>query len=257
MVYFNATSPVRLHYTEQGPATGPATVFLHGYSDSSFSFSRVLPLLPSHMRAVAPDLRGHGQSDRPSAGYRIADLATDVLRLMDDLAIGSATIVGHSMGSFVAQAIAEREPHRVSNLVLVGSAPAANNPGIRGLRAEVESLTDPVNADFVRAFQYGTVAKPVPESFMETAIANSCRMPARIWKQVLSGLMAFRPMGPRPDVRTLVLGGNRDSVFSVSEQMAVATAFPNGVLRLFEGVGHTLHWEDPDRFVSELVQFAQ
>lgn len=256
MVHFNASSPVRLHYAEQGPVTGPATLFLHGYSDSSFSFSRVLPLLPSHMRAIAPDLRGHGQSDRPSIGYRIADLAADVVRLMDDLAISSATIVGHSMGSFVAQAIAERDPKRVSNLVLVGSAPVANNAGIRGLRAEVEALTDPVDAGFVRAFQYGSIARPVPESFMESVIATSCRMPARIWKQVLSGLMAFRPSGPRPDVRTLVLGGNRDSVFSVSEQIAVATAFPNGVLRLFEGIGHTLHWEDPDRFVKELTAFA-
>lgn len=256
MVYFT-NKGARLHYVDQGPANGPAMIFLHGYSDSSFSFSRVLPLLPNDVRAVAPDMRGHGLSERPAIGYRITDLASDVLRLMDDLALRTATVVGHSMGSFVAQAIAERAPDRVSRLVLVGSAPDADNAGVRGLRTEVEALTDPVDAGFVRAFQYGSIAKPVPEAFMETAIANSCRMPARIWKQVLQGLMEFRPSKPRPGVKTLVLGGNRDSVFSVSEQMAVASDYPNGTLRMFEGIGHTLHWEDPDRFVSELLQFAR
>ena len=52
---------VRLHYARQGPPDGPAIILLHGYSDSSFSFSRVMPLLPPELRVIAPDLRGHGR----------------------------------------------------------------------------------------------------------------------------------------------------------------------------------------------------
>ena len=58
---------------------------IHGYSDSWFSFSRVLPLLPPELRVIAPDMRGHGDSERPPSGYRIADMADDVIRLMDAL----------------------------------------------------------------------------------------------------------------------------------------------------------------------------
>ena len=75
---------VTLHFAAQGPKTGPAVVMLHGFTDSWFSFSRVLPLLPAEMRVIAPDMRGHGDSERPPLGYR-ADLADDVLRLMDAL----------------------------------------------------------------------------------------------------------------------------------------------------------------------------
>jgi pimeloyl-ACP methyl ester carboxylesterase len=69
---------VRLHCALQGPERGPAVLFLHGVSDSWFSFSRVLPLLPAHWRCVAPDQRGQGESERPAAGY---DRATPARRI--------------------------------------------------------------------------------------------------------------------------------------------------------------------------------
>ena len=247
---------VHLHYARQGPPDGPAIILLHGYSDSSFSFSRVMPLLPPELRVIAPDLRGHGHSARPAKGYRIGDFAGDVLRMMDLLSIPHAVIVGHSMGSFVAQAIAERAPRRVSRLVLLASASVADNPGMRELRQEVNALSDPVDQGFVRAFQYSTIAMPVPDAFMDAAIGNSRRMPAHVWRKALQGLMEYRPKASRPDVPTLVLGGDRDAVFSVNEQTALAREFPNVELRIIDGIGHTLHWERPQRFVDELLRFA-
>jgi len=248
---------VRLYYMQQGPKTGRALVLLHGYSDSSYSFSRIMPLLPQDLRVIAPDLRGHGQSDRPAGGYRIGDLADDVIRLMDTLDVPDAVIVGHSMGSFVAQAIAERASGRVAGLVLLGSAPIAANPGMFELKKEVDGLSDPVDAAFVRAFQYGTIAQPVPEAFIDAAIANSRRMPAAIWKQIIQGMIDFRPVTPRPDIRTLVIGGDKDSVFSVSEQTALAGEYRNAQLMIVPGVGHAMHWEQPEVFAQALMKFAK
>ncbi len=90
------------------------------------------------------------------------------------------------------------------------------------MRSAVESLTDPIDAEFVREFQYSTVAQPVPEAFMNAAIVNSRRMPRGVWKKALAGLMEFQPRLPRSSVRTLVLGGTRDAVFSAGEQIALA-----------------------------------
>jgi pimeloyl-ACP methyl ester carboxylesterase len=247
---------VALHYASQGPRTGPAIILVHGYSDSWFSFSRVLPLLPSELRVIAPDMRGHGDSERPLAGYRIADMADDVIRLMDALNVPKAVLIGHSMGSFVVRKAFELAPERVSRLVLIGGALKANNDGIYELQRSVNELTDPVDDSFVRAFQLSTIAAPVPEPFLEAVIANSRRMPARVWKAVIQGLIEFEPAVARPDVRTLVLGGREDAVFSRTEQMVLARQFPRGELHLVDGIGHTLHWEQPAMFVNALIRFG-
>jgi non-heme chloroperoxidase len=247
---------VRLHYAEQGPATAPAIVLLHGYSDSWFSFSRVMPLMPAEYRVIAIDARGHGDSERPAGGYRIEDMADDVLLLLDALKIRSAVIVGHSMGSFVAQAIAGKAPYRVTSLVLIGSAPVFDNANIRELVAAVGKLSDPIDRDFVRDFQYSTINQPVPEAFMLKAIANSERMPARVWKQIAQGFLEYHPAAARPRVRTLVIGGRKDGVFSVDEHVALARQF-DAPLELFDDIGHTLHWEDPGAFVQVLRRFLE
>ena len=247
---------ITLHYAAQGPTTGPALVLLHGFTDSWFSFSRVLPLMPPEMRIVAPDMRGHGDSDRPSNGYRLADMADDVVRLLDALQIPKAVLVGHSMGSFVARKVYELAPDRVARLVLVGAGPSTQTPVMSGLMHMINWLTDPVDEPFVREFQMSCVHAPVPEPFMEAVIANSRRVPARIWKDVMQGLLEGEINLSRPEVRTLVLGGWQDAVFSSTEQIMLARQFPRGELHLIDGVGHTLHWEQPATFVNALIRFG-
>lgn len=247
---------VALHYASQGPRRGPAAILIHGYSDSWFSFSRILPLLRPELRVLAPDLRGHGDSERPAAGYRIADLADDMIRLMDALNVPKAVLIGHSMGSFVARKVFELAPARVSRLVLIGGALKCDNDVARELQRAVNALTDPVDEAFVRDFQMSTIAAPVPAPFLEAVIANSRRMPARIWKAVIQGLIEFEPAVVRPDVPALVLGGREDAVFSRTEQMVLARQFPRGELHLMDGIGHSLHWEKPAMFVNALTRFG-
>ena len=256
LTHVRLSNGITLHCATQGPASGPAVIMLHGFTDSWFSFSRVLPLLPADMRVVAPDLRGHGDSERPLLGYRIADFADDVIRLMDAMAIEKAVVVGHSMGSFVARKVFELAPERVSRLVLVGAGANARNANLIELLAAVNELTDPVDEPFVRAFQESCVHAPVSQPFMEAVIANSRRVPARIWKAALQGLVDSDIALHKPPVRALVLGGRRDSVFSATEQMVLARQFPRGELHLIDEVGHTLHWEQPGTFVNALLRFG-
>lgn len=247
---------ITLHCATQGPKTGPAVTMLHGFTDSWFSFSRVLPLMPADIRIIAVDLRGHGDSERPLIGYRLADMADDVIRLLDAMDVPKAVLVGHCMGSFVARKVYELQPDRVSRLVLIGGGPSMQTPVMNGLMREIEELSDPVDEAFVRAFQMGCVHAPVPEPFMEAIIANSRRMPSRVWKAVMRGLLESEINLSRPPVRTLVVGGRRDAVFSATEQMILARQFPRGELHLIDEVGHTLHWEQPATFVSALVRFG-
>ena len=148
---------------------------VHGFPDSGFSFSGVLPLLPRDLRIVVPDLRGFGESDKPATGYTMTDFATDVLTLMDDLRLPSATIVGHSMGSFVARRTAELGRDRVDALVLIGSAATPRNDVVRSLAQDVERFTDPVDPAFVREFQLSTTFRTLPAPFLERLIAESLK----------------------------------------------------------------------------------
>ncbi|HJU41994.1 MAG TPA: alpha/beta hydrolase [Vicinamibacterales bacterium] len=247
---------VTLHYAHQGPQSGPALVMLHGFTDSWFSFSRVLPLLPPDLRVIVPDLRGHGDSERPETGYRLTDFADDVIKLMDALQVPKAVLVGHSMGSFVARKVNELAPARVARLVLVGAGLLSANAATSDLAQSVSALTDPVDEAFVREFQFGTINGDVPGSFMEVIVANSRRTPARIWRAALQGMLDDAIKLSRPNVRTLVVGGRQDSIFSSTEQMVLARQFPRGELHLIDGVGHALHWERPESFVNALIRFG-
>ena len=259
-------SGVRMHFAQQGPQTGPALLLLHGFTDSWFSFSRVLPLFRPEMRVVAPDLRGHGDSTRvaasetgtggPAWGYRTTDLADDVVSLMNALRIPSAVVLGHSMGAFVARQVAALAEARVPRLIMMGAGPSTRTPVLHAFQAEVNAQSDPVDPAFVREFQESTVHQPMTPSFMEAAIANSLRMPAAIWKAALAGLIADEAPKARLLSRTLVLGGREDKIFGPSEHISLARQFPKGELELVEGVGHALHWENPARFMSALVRFG-
>src|ERR671914_2550815 len=148
-----ATMPLktglRLHYAEQGDRDGEAVVFLHGYSDSWFSFSRVLPLLSPEHHAFALTQRGHGDSERPECCYTPDDFAADVDAFMDTVGIEEATVVGASTGALFAQRAVLSYPRRVGRLVLIGAQTPANE-AVSGLREGVQALEDPVPTEFVR-----------------------------------------------------------------------------------------------------------
>jgi pimeloyl-ACP methyl ester carboxylesterase len=103
---------INIQYVEQGEPSGTPVLFLHGVTDSWRSFEPVLPHLPASIHAYALSQRGHGDSTSPAAGYSFRDFASDVVAFMDALNIKSAVIVGHSMGSYVAQRFAMDHPER-------------------------------------------------------------------------------------------------------------------------------------------------
>jgi pimeloyl-ACP methyl ester carboxylesterase len=252
-------SGTRLHYVECGRAVGEPVVFLHGWPDSWFSFSRVLSTLPEDLRGIAFDQRGFGDSDRPESGYSIPEMAADAVALLDALDVESASLVGHSFGSFVARQVAILHPERVAALVLIGTGFAASNPVTRDLQQSLRDLPDPIPEQFAREFQASTVHHPVPPEFFEQIIRESLKLPPRIWRLAIDRLVDYDDATDLVRIRapTLLLWGDHDALFSREEQDRFIAALPGARLMIYEDTGHCPNWERPEKVAADIVAFAR
>jgi pimeloyl-ACP methyl ester carboxylesterase len=179
---------------------------------------------------------------------------------MDQLGIAQASLVGHSMGSFIAHKVAAEHPSRVTKLVLVGSATTvAGNPGATELKAAVDTLVDPIDPEFVRAFQASTFFSPIPASYLDTAVTESLRVPATVWKQALDGLIAEDHTAALADItaETDIFWGDQDVFFFAEHQTALLAAIPGSTLETYPQTGHGLHAERPKRFTRDLRRFLR
>jgi non-heme chloroperoxidase len=244
-----------LHYAESGNPEGQPVVFLHGWPDSWFSFSRVLPLLPANIRALAVDQRGFGDSDRPHSGYTIPEMAADAIAFLDALGIERATLVGHSFGSFVARQAAIAQPHRVHALVLIGTGYKASNPVTRDVQNALRDLPDPIPPKFARDFQASTAHRPLPANFFERIVAESLKLSPRLWRLALDCLLEYDDTREleRIEARTLLLWGDRDALFSRADQDRFMDALPDARFRIYEETGHCPNWEQPQRVATDIA----
>ena len=247
---------IAMKYVETGDPKGPVLLLVHGYGDSSFSYSRVLPLLDKRYRIVIPDQRGHGETDKPESGYEMRDFSADLAALMDELNIRSATVVGHSMGSFVSMQLALDHPAKVERLVLVGTAPKARNNVTSGLAPVVQALKDPVPRTFLEEFQSAASSPSLPKSFFDSVIAESSKLPANVWKKVLEGILKpdYTPELKRIRVPVTIFWGEKETLFSREEQEPLLKNLPNAKLVVFPNSGHSPNWEEPEKFAKDLNQ---
>src|SRR5271165_1791661 len=110
---------LRTHVALAGPADAPPVLLVHGWPQNWWSWRNVIPALSERFRVIAPDLRGHGWSEAPATGYEKEELASDLLALLDALAIERATWIGHDWGGWTGILAALRAPERIERLLAV------------------------------------------------------------------------------------------------------------------------------------------
>jgi len=251
---------IRMEYVERGPTDGLPVVFLHGVTDSWHSFERVLPLLPTDVRAFALSARGHGESSRPDGGYLIADMSGDLRAFMDALELDRAVVVGHSMGTMVAQRFVADHPERVVGLVLMGAfATLYQHPVMTDFyQSSIVTLVDPIDAAFAREWQQSTLARPIPADYLETIVAETLKVPARVWREAVAGFLStpdFSGELTRFTGPCLIAWGDKDTFASRESQDRLVATIPGARLIIYEGGGHAFHWEKPARFAADLSAF--
>ena len=252
---------VHVNYAEQGDPTGAPVVLLHGFTDSRKSFDLVVPYLPASIRACVMTQRGHGDSDRPESGYRSRDFADDIAAFLDAVGLDRAVIVGHSMGATNAMRFAVDYPNRVSGLLIAATFASyrANPAAIEFWENGVSRLSDPIDPAFAREFQESTLARPIPAAFLDAAIQESLKVPARVWRGAFEGFLeddVARDLGAIT-APTLIIWGDRDSFCRREDQDALRAALPHARFVVYENTGHAIHWERPERFAREVAAFVE
>lgn len=253
----------------------PVMVLLHGLASSSATWEHVLPRLAHDFTVVAPDMLGHGESDKPRQDYSVGSYANSVRDLMVVLGIERATIVGQSLGGGVAMQLAYQHPQRCERLVLVSSGGLGQEVSwlLRALALPgVEYLMPVLFPSFVRdagnALGRGLARLGLrwPSGEQEWRVYESLTDPGnrepftRTLRAVIDptgqAVSAHDKLYLAVGLPTLIVWGRRDRIIPVAHAVTAHEALPGSRLVIFERSGHFPHQDEPGAFADLVVDFV-
>lgn len=257
---------LRIAYELRGTAHRgrPWLVLIQGMGLDRLGWQPVLRKLGRHFRLVLVDNRGFGRSDRPDGSFAVADMADDIVAVLDAAGIGRAHVLGASLGGLVAQELAITHPERVDGLVLACTTPGwpftypmpftsvRLMAATRRMPAEARRRRHTENALSARTVQYH------PELVNRLLELQGSRPADRgvLSAQAAAGARyAGRLRQTRIRARTLVLQGGADTVVDPRNGRLLADRIPDARLVTFPELGHLLFWEDPDGFAEAITSF--
>jgi len=254
---------------------GPVVLLVHGMAGSSDMWRPTIPLLSPHVTYVAPDLPGHGRSDKPKGDYSLGAQASFLRDLLVALGHERATVVGQSLGGGITLQFAYQYPERCERLALVcaGGLGQEVNPLLRALTLPGAELVLPIAfqpiyrnvVDGVVGLMRRVGLQPTPVA-METWRSYCSLIEPETRRAFLSTLTAVVDVsGQRVSAHdrlylasalpTLIVWGDADPIIPVAHAHETHAAIPGSRLEIFEGAGHYPHCEDPVRFAEVLLDF--
>ena len=271
--YFTTNDGYRLHYIEAG--TGKPLVMIPGWSQTAAQFKHQIEGLSAKYRVIALDMRGHGESEKPTHGYRIHRLSKDVNEFLVANGLTNVTIAGHSMGCSVIWGYWElfgRE--RLAKMILIDQMPMITGNPIwseqektdAGAILDKESLYSVTNAlagaDGVKTtegFITGMFTKQYSRSEVSWVIAQNLKFPRAYAARLLydHATNDWRDILPKIDIPALIVGG-KASLVGWKSQVWMSTQIPNSQVEIFEeeeGGNHFMFMENPDKFNKLVMQF--
>jgi pimeloyl-ACP methyl ester carboxylesterase len=229
---------------------------LHGLGVSGQVWQGIGRLLAPSTRLIAPDLRGHGESDKPSAGYLPRDYVGDIAALLAQEPSRPLAVLGHSLGAVVAAQLAAERPELVSKLILVDPPFDAERP--RDQIQQVERLRHAEGGALERELMR---REPGMGNLYATALANLYRTASDgAFQAVLraeQGFPAVVALLGNIQVETLVIAADPTLDAALGEEAArrVAEALPKGRLLVIPGARHAIHASKPRPFAEAVLGF--
>jgi pimeloyl-ACP methyl ester carboxylesterase len=255
---------------------GPPLLFIHGLSGSWQNWLEQLPVFARDHRVITLDLPGFGHSPMPREKISISGYAQMIDRLLDDLRVDAAAVVGNSMGGFVAAELAINVPQRVERLVLVSAAGLSTygHPGAMRSLAVFRRLERTITAYAAwTASKSDTVARRarLREATLGLVVAHPRRLPAPLAAEQLRGAgkpgfvqaleanlnYDFRERLGEIACPTLIVWGDRDRIITVRDADLYEQLIPDARKVIFEDTGHVAMLERPAAFNELLERFLE
>jgi len=256
---------------------GAVVLLIHGMAGSATTWKQVMPRLSERFTVVAPDLLGHGRSDKPAGDYSLGAFASTLRDLLVALGHERATVVGQSLGGGVAMQFAYQYPERCERLVLVGSGGLGRevNPLLRFLSlpgseavlrlACAASVRGAIQSVGGLASRVGLHPAPVVAELWRSYASLADDATRRAFLRTLRAVVdprgqavsAANRLHLAAEVPTLIVWGDADPIIPVEHAHAAHASIPGSRLEIFEGVGHYPHCEAPERFVEVLSEFIE
>jgi pimeloyl-ACP methyl ester carboxylesterase len=255
---------------------GPALLLLHGIAGSSKTWSDVIPLLARDHTVIAPDLIGHGRSDKPPGDYSLGAQASALRDLLAVIGIERVTVVGQSFGGGVAMQFSYQYPDNCDRLVLVSSGGLGREvsmilrvltfPGVeyafpvlfpsfaRDWGNGLLKLLHRAGFRNARAVEMWRAYASLVETENRTAFTRTLRGVVDTGGQSVTAMDRLYLAARMP---TLIVWGDRDNIIPVSHAYAAHEAIPGSRLEVMKGAGHFPHAEEPVRFVELVSEFMR
>jgi non-heme chloroperoxidase len=273
--FFTTNDGYRLHYLEAG--SGKPLVMIPGWSQTAAQFKHQIEGLSDRYRVIAIDMRGHGESEKPTHGYRIHRLSKDVHEFLVGNNLSNVTLAGHSMGCSVIWGYWELfGKERVSKLVLVDQMPMISaNPSWGdqekidsgaildkdALWAVPNSLSGADGVKTTEGFIGGMFTKEYPRDMVDWVIKQNLKFPRPYAARLLfdHATNDWRDMLSTITVPALIVGG-KTSLVGWRSQQWMGTQIPNSRVEIFEeseGGNHFMFMENPEKFNRLVAEFIK
>ncbi len=258
---------IELFYEIHG--AGKPLVLISGLGYSLWQWHKMVPFLAERFQVITFDNRGVGQSDKPAGPYTAQMLAADTAGLLNALGIEKAIIAGHSMGGFVAQAMALDFPQKVEKLILCSTN--FGGPHHVPVTPEAMKVLTDVTSDALTRFKNGLAVSTAPswseknpkmiDEWVKWRVANPIE-PAPYQAQLAIGLgllpeaASFENKLPRLNIPTLILFGAHDKAVPPENASLLAEKIAGSTVMIFPDAGHFFPIEIPEAASRAITDFA-
>jgi len=255
---------ISLYYEIYGKGT--PLLLIGGIGSDSSSWSGVVKEFSSHFQVILFDNRGCGRSDIGDNEYTVSVMAQDAIKLLDFLKIKQTHIIGHSMGGYIAQELAIHNPECIGKIVLESTAPVSSKRNIILFRDIYDQLErEGCSQAWIKRWAFWLFSPRLftDSSFIDAFIKNSLEYPylqkADGFKRQIDAIASFdaRDKINTLKAKALILEGKDDILITPEESVILAKNIPGSIFQVLDGVGHSIHIENPGLFTDTVLDFLQ